>query len=459
MQRCCLLLSLTLAGLIGGCTSYRADQAWPEPRPLGKELEAYRPPLRAPLVEAEPPEVEEPTGVLTLRQALALALMRSPELAGSAWEVRAAEARTLQAGLPPNPELSVETENFGGTGPLGGFKAAETTLQIGQVILLGDKLRKQAKVAALERDLAGWDYETRRVDTYAETAKAFVDLLAAQENQALAERLIGISQQMLEVTSERVRSGKCGPMEEQKAKVVLGESRIALERARPQVGAGRRRLAATWGSTTPRFEKAEGPFAAVASIPSAEQLNALIARNPDVARWHKEMEQRRAAVELAKARAIPDLTISGGVKRLHEIHEDVYVMGLSVPLPLFDRHQGGVRESAYNVAKAAEDRRAAEARAGRNLAEAYQVLASSFAEATILRDEVLPAAEAAFTASSEGYRLGKFGYLDVLDAQRTFFETQGQYIEALAAYHRAAADVERLVGQSLESIRAMKEEQ
>ncbi|MBE3123883.1 MAG: TolC family protein, partial [Planctomycetes bacterium] len=94
-----------------------------------------------------------------------------------------------------------------------------------------------------------------------------------------------------------------------------------------------------------------------------------------------------------------------------------------------------------------------------NLAEAYQVLASSFAEATILRDEVLPAAEAAFTASSEGYRLGKFGYLDVLDAQRTFFETQGQYIEALAAYHRAAADVERLVGQSLESIRAMKEEQ
>ena len=50
---------------------------------------------------------------------------------------------------------------------------------------------------------------------------------------------------------------------------------------------------------------------------------------------------------------------------------------------------------------------------------------------------------------SEGYRFGKFGYLDVLDSQKTLFEAKGQYLDALADYHKAVADVERLIGEPL----------
>ena len=86
------------------------------------------------------------------------------------------------------------------------------------------------------------------------------------------------------------------------------------------------------------------------------------------------------------------------------------------------------------------------------LAATYAELSSAFAEATTLQNDVLPGAQSAFEAFSEGYRQGKFGFLDVLDAQRTLFEARGRYLEALTAYHRAVADMERLIGEPLEAV-------
>jgi cobalt-zinc-cadmium efflux system outer membrane protein len=87
------------------------------------------------------------------------------------------------------------------------------------------------------------------------------------------------------------------------------------------------------------------------------------------------------------------------------------------------------------------------------LADAYQALSSAFIEATDLKNEVLPGAQSAFDTARQGYREGKFDYLMVLDAQRTFFYSRARYIESLAAYHGARADVERLIGQRIDTVK------
>ncbi|WP_160313191.1 TolC family protein, partial [Burkholderia cenocepacia] len=53
---------------------------------------------------------------------------------------------------------------------------------------------------------------------------------------------------------------------------------------------------------------------------------------------------------------------------------------------------------------------------------------------------------------SRGYELGKFSFLDVLDAQRTLFQGQSQYVRALAGAHAARADIGRLVGTPLAAV-------
>src|SRR5262245_63115546 len=128
-----------------------------------------------------PRAVSNPTGVLTLPQAQALALLQHPRLAAFGWEVRAGEARTLQASLPPNPALGIEVENFAGSGALKGFQGAEITIHLSQLIELAGKRQKRTRVAALERDLVAWDYEAARIEVLTQVTKALVEVLSAQQ--------------------------------------------------------------------------------------------------------------------------------------------------------------------------------------------------------------------------------------------------------------------------------------
>jgi cobalt-zinc-cadmium efflux system outer membrane protein len=137
---------------------------------------------------------------------------------------------------------------------------------------------------------------------------------------------------------------------------------------------------------------------------------------------------------------------------VRETDDHAFVMELSMPLPVFDRNQGNRLEARYRLAKAEEEQRTATVQAHAALGEAYAALVAAYAAATALKNDALPGAHSAFDATSEGYRQGKFGFLDVLDAQRTLFEVRGQHIEALATYHQAVADVERLIGDRLPAV-------
>jgi cobalt-zinc-cadmium efflux system outer membrane protein len=376
-------------------------------------------------------------------------VQHNPKLAAFGWEVRAGEARTLQAGLPPNPEMAIEVENFAGSGELRGFQGTEITIHLSQLIELAGKRDKRVRVAALERDLTAWDYEATRLDVLTQVTQAFVEVLSAQERLVLNTELVRLAEQVFSTVAERVKAGKVSPVEETKASVELSTSRIALERVQRDLEAARKRLVAVWGGRMPVFARAAGVLDAVPAMPPAEQLTERLVQNPEIARWATEMAQRRATVELARAQRIPDPTVGGGFRHARDTGDNALVMSVSIPLPVFDRNQGGVLAARYQLAKAEEERRAAEIQGLAALAEAYAALSSAFVEATTLKNEVLPGAQRAFDAASEGYRQGKFGFLDVLDAQRTLFEARGRSLEALAAYHQAAAEVERLIGEPL----------
>lgn len=439
-----LLLILILAA----CSVPEINTAWPEPRPLGKNL----PTVRERISEKEVLHLEEPRGDLSLRQALALALMKNPELASFAWQVRAQEAKVLQAKLLPNPELGFEMENFGGQESLRGIEEAEITLSLSMLIELGGKRYKRTKVALLERNLAEWDYEAKRLEILSAVTKAFIQVVAAQEQLRLSEELLRIAKQVFNAVKERVEAGKVSPIEQTRASVILSTSKIELEKAKLRLEAARKQLASFWGSSKPLFKRARGTLERILPLPSEQDLIALLSQNPEIARWATELELRRSRLELEKAHRIPDITIGGGLRRLNELESNAFVMEVSLPLPLFNQNQGAILQARYELLKARFERKSAEIKVKRKLAEIYKKLSSAYFEVLTLKKEVLPAAKKAFEAIMEGYKEGKFGFLEVLDAQRTLFDQRLRYIEALASYHSAVAELEGLIGVSLKEI-------
>jgi outer membrane protein, heavy metal efflux system len=420
----------------------------PAPTPIARDLPVYAPSGDAAAVSP----AANPTGPLSLRDAVSLALLHNPELAAFAWEIRVQEARTLQAGRPPNPVVGVLLEDIGasglGSGPQGVVQP-QTTIQLSQLIELGGKRAARQQLAALNRDLAAWDYETARIDVLTRVTDSFVDVLAAQELVSLTEQTTQLVAQTAEAVGLRVTAGVVSPIEETKAEVALASVRIEAERARRTVDANRRRLASLWGSGEATFTAVVGDLRAVPALPPLVQLKAQLENNPDLARWAVEIAQRKAEVTLEESKRVPDVTVNAGYRRFTDVDSNALIVGATIALPIFDKNRAGVEAARGRVNKAYAEQRAIEMRVTFALAEAYRALSSAHAELTGVRTAVLPGAQQAFEAISEGYRLGRFGYLDVLDAQRTFVSAGGQYLRALAEYHKAAAALERLMGAPL----------
>ncbi len=451
--------TLCIALLLIGCRSTRPD---PEPRPLGSDLPAYEAPRDGPEQPAgsdvrRPPEWQNAPGdTLTLQESLALALANNSRLQSFSWEVRAREAQALQVGLWPNPSLGTETEDLSTEDPIGDFTGSEQMVQVSQPIELWGRPGKRRDVAEEERDLAGWDYEAARLDVVSQTTQAFVGLVAAEQRVHLARQLVRLSEEVFQTVSRQVETGEVSPVEKQRARVPLSQARIRLRRAEEARTAARTTLSGQWGrSDTTTFREVEGTFGPVRPVPSLDSVKAALGRNPALARQQDEIEQARAVVSLEKSNRLPVPAVTVGWQRFGGrtgSDRTALKAGVSLPLPLWDRNQGAVQRARFRLERARRQREAARVRLDTTLSKAYRSLVSAQNEAQTIAEETLPAAQSAFESVRQGYRQGKFDYLEVLDAQRTLFGVRRQQIQALSRYYQARVRVERLVATPLEQL-------
>ena len=383
-----------------------------------------------------------PPPPLTLSQAVETALRNSPQLAGYPLEFQAVEGRVLQASLLPNPEFSVDVENVWGDLP--GTSLAETTYSIRQVLEMG-KRSARIRMAESEKGVLLQESDTARLNLVADVKRGFINVLSARKKLELNRDGHRFAELLAAGVADRVSAGAVSRIEETRAKVVLAISSANLERSALELEAARRDLAAAMGESTPSFESLAGNLDEDFTVPRADNVAERIKANPDVARWVAERDHRNAVLEAERSMAIPNLTLAGGIKQFRENSDTTFVLGFSVPLPLFSRNQGAIREALARRSKADTERRATELLLQSQVGQRQAALAAARREATLLREEALSGAQSAYDAVSEGYRLGKFRYLDVLDAGKTLVETRLRYLEAVTAFNLAKVALERLL--------------
>ena len=396
-------------------TDVHAEDGFPTPRPLGQEFSTG-------MQDWSPESNEavgaiEPTRELTLEAAIRLVLQHNPQLRHSASGVVASDALAEQAGRLPNPKLKLEVENLAGSGELSGVDATELALVLNQAFELGDKPAKRKRVATLERNLAGWDFETERLHLISEVRKQFVTVLAAQQNVAIAEQNAETASEVLRTVSELVRAGKGTPLDRVKSENEFARAGVELDQVRARLQSARIHLAAIWGDSEPRFETAQGDLAITSTVPPIDVLLSRLEQNPEVARWDDELAQRDAILELERARSLPDLAVGVGVKYERESGDAALVGGMSIPLPFLNRNQGAIRAARIGGQQTRRQRDAALADARSMLIDTHQVLVSEYSAVKTLRESILPGADEVFRMTRTAYTAGKIGYLDVLDAQ------------------------------------------
>ncbi|MBS0207761.1 MAG: TolC family protein [Planctomycetes bacterium] len=382
--------------------------------------------------------------VVTLETAITNALAASPRLRSVKASLAASKGERDQASAWANPEASVEAENIGGEGQYRGLRSAEVTYGVSQLIEIGGKRSARIDVAEQGATLAGFDYETARLDLVREVQLAYIDAIAAQEQAQITSEQQELAKDVLSVVSQRVGAAREPLIQKSKAEVALSTSTIAHDKAELALVTAKRALASLWGGTNEAYELDNAAFFTITQpAPLAVAMDEW-KKNPDFARFDAEVARSKAALDLEKANAVPDPRISAGVRDFRESNDRAFVVGLSLPIPVFNLNRGNIETARQEVTRTESIRENAALTLNTELTRAQAELEIAYNQAVTLKDTILPAAQKAFTLSRRGYGEGKFSYLEVLDAQRTLYETRSSYQDALRDYHRNRAEVERL---------------
>jgi outer membrane protein, heavy metal efflux system len=377
---------------------------------------------------------------LTLEQALEQATSRSPLIAAAIKDVEAAQGASRQAGLWRNPELSATVED-----PRRDTRTTTVTLDI--PLELGGKRAARLSLAARAQGLAAAELSRVRAEVRADAIQAFFAALVAQERVQLVQNSADIAGRAAEAVAQRVAAGKVSPVEATRAQVDRANAQLELAEARAELQTARFALATVLGDATPSFETVQGDVSILPRRPALSDLVAQLDASPALLSGRLEAERRRAVADVERSKAVPDLTLNVGTKRDAAAGRTQAIVGFSLPLPLFDRNQGAVLEATRQAEKADDEWQATRLRLLAALQDASNRLTVAGTSLDALQDMVLPSAQQAYEAASKGFEAGKFGFLEVIDAQRALLQARARYLATLAAAYQAAAALDRITGR------------
>jgi cobalt-zinc-cadmium efflux system outer membrane protein len=375
--------------------------------------------------------------LFTIESALQTARENNPTLREAEAEVKAARARTQQAGLYPNPSVGYSGDEIRG----GEIHGGKQGFFIEQTIVTAGKLSRARDVMAKDTKLAEIEAEEQKVRVETAVKMAFYRVLAAQEMAGSRADLARIAEEMLEAQKRLQNTGQADETE------VLG-AQVEAQRMRVSARVKENTLREEWRSLAAVMGRPELPIEVVAgdlehgwpALDESQVMEAVGTQSPAVHIASAAGEHAEAALALARREKIPDLTARAGFEYNHERLSGVPLATgwqgnaeLSVELPIFNRNQGNIAAARSEIVRAESEKQ----RVALTLRERAASVLDQYANARLVADEyresILPIAKKSYSLMSDRYAEMLAAPPRVLESKRKLFELQSEYINALEA--------------------------
>ena len=366
---------------------------------------------------------------LTLEQAVELAERQHPDLAEATALVEAAEGRVQQSGKLPNPEAIARIEQAPFKGRT--LDEAEYLAGIAQPVPLGSRLSKAKQVEQLERDRRARELEVRRRELRRRVHSAFATALYQERALLTQKGIVTSADKVVTTTKARLDAGDALREDLARAEMEQARARVELRRATAMREQAMVALTAAIGDPALSVTTLDGTLDTTFELPTMESLAVSLASNPTAALADADIRASHARVDLAKAQRIPDVKVEVLYRRLQAEKENAFDVGLSIPLPLFDRNQGRIREARAEAAAAEARSRSAQNDLTFRLRDAHAQLTAALANSRALKDEVLPRADTVLKSAEARYTAGDSSLSDVLPVRRDWAAVQLTYLESL----------------------------
>lgn len=387
---------------------------------------------------------------LTADDAVREALAANRDLQAAALSIEVAKGGLLQAGRLANPALDLSFADdfaFGGEGERSG------SVSFSQSFPITARLAREKDVAG--RDVAIAEAEVRDFirNLVADVQSAFYSVRSMNEQLEVTRELVASIRAVENATARRVEAAEASPAEVG----LLRIERLRLEqdaqrfiRQRGVAGATLARLLGREGldGMTPVGDLDPGPLA---TLPAGS-----LDVRPDLQAAGRAIERADADRALSRAEIWEDWTVGLGYERERQVfdspidikQDSFLALGISVPLPLWNRQQGRIAAAEAELRRSRRSREALVLRIGEELRSAEVRFATLRSSVDAYAEEILPEATRTQSLFERGFRQGLVGIAELLQAQRQYNESKAFYFELLGDLRQAAIDLESARGAS-----------
>ncbi len=387
---------------------------------------------------------------VSLDEAISLALAHSPTLRALRTQIPQNQASEITANLRPNPVLSWDTQFIPLFQP-SQFSAdyfnntAQFDLGLGYLFERGGKRQRRLEAAknqtAVTTSQVG---DAERTLTFG-VAQQFIGVLLAESNLQFANDALKSYQDTVNISQERYKAGDIseGDFLKIKLQMLQFQTDVSAARiARKQALVALRQLIG-YEALTPDYDVV-GDLAYQPLKLNEDDLKAAALRRPDVVAAQKGVTLANSEHTLEIANGKRDLNTSFNYSHVAGVNTGAFFFNMEIPI--FDRNQGEIKRTQFAIDQSKYTETAAEQTALADVANAYETFRSSDQVVQLYTSGYLDQAQQSRDISEYAYKGGAASLLDLLDAERSFRQTQLAYRQALANYMLSVEQVREAVG-------------
>lgn len=404
---------------------------------LGVSAQGPQPRLGAPI--AGPREVTLPK-LLGLADLVEMSLIQNPALAQAGLGIDGARGQVRQAGLYPNPTVTVTGDEMGREGGI------ITAPMVSQEIITAGKRRLDVAIASRKYDQATLGLMRQRFILIGAVRQGFFEVLTAQQRVTTLTSLEQIAKNAYDNTRRLLEA-------KQVAQLDLLQVQVELNRIQAELGASKREQTAAWRRLTatigvPNLQETPLAGSIESELPAYDFESSkiqLVENHPEVGIARVGVDQAQLTLRRNEVQAIPNIMIGGGYVRNNMDRADQWMFQVGVPIPVFNRNQGNIMTARADVGKSMQEVPRVQNELLGRLATAFGNYAAAKERVDQYRKLILPTAQQANKIALDAYKGGQFEYLRVLQSQRTLLEANLEYIRALGEAWRAASEISGLL--------------
>lgn len=380
--------------------------------------------------------------VTTLKQAIETSLAANPELKAAQAKVYSAQALSKQARAIPNPELSLDIENFEGQND--GFAEAETSITIEQAIELGGKRSARMSLANAEVLVAEHEKELRLLALRKSVRVAFAELLFSQEMITLRKEEVALAKRLVDSVKRKFDAGAVLPLEKTKAMVQLEQRIRELRKAVTSEEICKQNLASLWGGTADNIDLSNQKLQLGDISPYLKSVD--IDKTPLLRSYNRKEEVALQNYQLARTARIPDITLGLGYRRIEPSETNTLLGSFSIGLPIFDQNAGTIESASEHLRGAKYSSQSLRNSLTNRIRSLQTELSLAGEEYEILIGSIEPNSKLSFHQAKTSFELGRSSYFELNDARRMWIDSRVRTQESLLSANKIMAELEQLSG-------------